>query len=160
MFLNRIIRKIVSLLFPGYAARKARKEKAEILSLEQQLFPEEKLKAVFPHLKVHSQSESGKWTLWTNSRIDAYLLLNVLPNIGRAITKYKSDRVLTIVPINRKSSLTLVEYLSPNQVRLGMSGKEEVLFVRAFIRHGDHTKSIMDFYMDIAVLHTKRSYTL
>lgn len=149
MCLRQIIRKIVSLLFPGYAAKRARKEKAGILSLEQHLFPEEKIKAVFPHLKARRHTESGKWVLRVNGRTDVYLLLNALPGIGRAVMKSKPDRILTTVPVNRKSSLILVEYLFPSRTKLEMSGKEEVLFARAFVRNGDHTKSVLDFYMNI-----------
>lgn len=160
MFLSRIIRKIVSLLFPGYAAKRTQKEKAEILSLEQQLFAEERIKVVFLHLKARRPMESGKWILRVNDRIDAYLLLNALPGIDRAVMKYKPDRVLTTVPINRKSSLTLIEYLFPLRTRLGVSGKEEILFAKIIVRSGDHVKSILDFYIDTTILVGKQHHTL
>lgn len=151
MFLSRIIFRIKSLLFPGYTAKKAQKEEAEIRLLGQQLFSERSIKAVFPHLKIHQNAESGKWILLTNEKIEAYLLLNALPHSSRAAIKYKPDRILTSVRINPKSSLTLTEYLYPTRTRWGISGKEEVLFAKAVVQTGNRTKSIMDFYMDAAI---------
>lgn len=151
MFLRRFIFWIKSLLFPRYTAKKAQKEKAEIRLPGQQLFSGQKIKAIFPHLKARRNAETGKWLLLTNDKIDAYLLLNALPKIDRAVTKYKPDRILTTVPINRGSTLTLIEYLCPSRTRWGISGKEEVLFARAVIQTGTKMKSIMDFYTDAVI---------
>ena len=111
MFLRRFIISIKSLLFPRYIAKKAQKVKAEVRLPGQQLFSGQKIKAIFPHLKIRRNAETGKWILLTNDKIDAYLLLNALPNIDRVDTKYKPDCILTSVPINRRSTLTLIEYL-------------------------------------------------
>lgn len=151
MFLRRFIISIKSLLFPRYTAKKAQKVKAEVRLPGQQLFSGKKIKAIFPHLKIRRNAETGKWILLTNNKIDAYLLLNALPNIDRADTKYKPDCILTSVPINRRSTLTLIEYLCPSRTRWGISGKEEVLFAKAVIQTGIKMKSIMDFYMDFAI---------
>lgn len=148
MFLCRIFRKTISLLFPGYAEKKVRKEKAEVLSFGQRLLSEEKLRTVFPHLKIRRNEESGKWIILANDRIDPILLFTAFPNIGRAVTKYKSGRILTSVPINRENSLTLVEYLFPLRRKLGISEQEKVLFARTVIRRGCEAESVVDFYMD------------
>ncbi len=93
--------------------------------------------------------ESGKWIVWADVRTDACMLLNILPDISRAVTKYKPDRILTTVPINRKSSLILIEYLYPFRIRLSLSGKEEVLFAKAVVRSGGHAGNVLDFYMEL-----------
>lgn len=93
--------------------------------------------------------ESGKWIVWADVRTDACMLLNILPDISRAVTKYKPDRILTTVPINRKSSLILIEYLYPFRIRLSLSGKEEVLFAKAVVRSGSHAGNVLDFYMEL-----------
>lgn len=157
MLLSRIIFRIKSLLFPGYAAKKAQKEEAEIRLLGRQLFSERRIKAVFPHLKIYRNAESGKWILLTNEKIEAYLLLNALPDNSRSAIKYKPDQILTSVGINPKSSLTLIEYLCPTRTRWGISGKEEVLFARAFVQTDNRTQSIMDFYMDATIFQEDHS---
>lgn len=147
MFLHRIVRNAVSRLFPGYAAQRARKEKAEVRSLGRQLFPKETVRAVFPHLKARRHTESGKWTVRANRRTDAYLLLNALHGTDRAVTKYLPDRIRTTVRINRRASLTLTEYLFPTRTRPCPGGKEEALFARAVISSGDCTTGLLDFYI-------------
>lgn len=147
MFLHRIVRNAVSRLFPGYAAQRARKEKAEVRSLGRQLFPEETVRTVFPHLKARRHTESGKWTVRANRRTDAYLLLNALHGTDRAVTKYLPDRIRTTVRINRRASLTLTEYLFPTRTRPCPGEKEETLFAQAVIRSGDCTTGLLDFYI-------------
>jgi len=150
MFLKRSISRILFRLFPGYAAERARKEADELRSLARQLFSGPKIEAVFPHLKMRRNAESGKWSLRIDDRAEAYLLLNALPNLGRSVTKYKSDRIQTSVPIDPKSLLTLVEYLYPTRTRPGISGRDEVLLARTLLQTGIRTERIMDFYMDAA----------
>lgn len=157
MFLRQLIFRIKSLLFPGYAAKKAPKGKAEFPLPGGQLFSGQKIKAIFPHLKIRRNAETGKWSLLANNKTEAYLLLNALPDMHRASTKYKPGRILTTVPINRRSSLTLIEYLYPSRAKWGISGKEEVLVARAVVQTGIRTTSIMDFYMDAAIFYRDRA---
>ncbi len=148
--MKRSIVRILFRLFPAYAAERARKEKDELRSLGRQLFSEPRIKAVFPHLKMRRNAEPERWSLRIDDRMEACLLLNALPNPGRSVMKYTSDRILISVQIAPESSFTLVEYLYPIRTRPGISGQDEVLSARAILQTGIRTKRIVDFYMDAA----------
>lgn len=158
MFLSRLIEKIKSLLFPGYADKKAQKEKAEILFLEQQILPTADIKAAFPHLKVWQKKGSGRWVVQANHKTDAYLALNFLLHTGQANTKCKAGRILTSVRIDKKSSLTLTEYLYPVRIKPRLDGRGEVLFANIAILSGGQAKKVIDFYIDNTSFNKKDNY--
>lgn len=152
MFLRRLFYKIWSLLFPGYAAQKAQREKAEILAFEQHLFAGWKVKSAFPHLKVRRNDVSGMWTVWIKSRTDAYLVWSIVPHKAPPLTRYTMTQARTSVRMGKKRSLTLIEYLRPKRTTWNLSGTVKLLFARLTMQSGGQSKCLIAFYQDAASL--------